>query len=152
MLNGMITPAHHMLNGMIMITPAHHAVTSWFDLISALPWKFVIAFALLGMAVSGLTLWLKRKRRSLLEIRGNERRESPWLAESLLCIFARAKDIEALMGDFEELFARDCASGMSQRRAVARYWARVLRSIGPQMMQAIKRVGWLGLIAAALRR
>jgi hypothetical protein len=37
--------------------------------------------------------------------------EPPWLAESLLCIFARAKDVEALMGDFEELFARDCESG-----------------------------------------
>jgi hypothetical protein len=86
------------------------------------------------------------------EISRNERREPPWLAESLLCIFARAKDIEALMGDFEELFARDCASGMSKRRASARYWARVLRSIGPQMWQAIRRVGLLGLIAAALRR
>ena len=81
--------------------------------------------------------------------------EPPGLAESLLCIFARttrAKDIDAIMGDFEELFARDCASGMSERRAAARYWARVLRSIGPQMWQAIKRIGLFGLIAAALKR
>ena len=45
------------------------------------------------------------------------------------------------MGDFEELFARDYEAGMSQRRAVVRYWARVLRSIGPQTWQAIRRVG-----------
>jgi hypothetical protein len=82
-------------------------------------------------------------------------REPPWLAEILLRIFARtacAKDIEALMGDFEELFERDCASAMSQRRAVGRYWARVIRSIGPQMMQAVRRLGWLGLTMAAFRR
>jgi hypothetical protein len=78
--------------------------------------------------------------------------QPPWLAEALLCIFARAKDVDALMGDFEELFARDCESGISSRRAVARYWARVLRSIGPQMWQAFKRLGLFGLIAAALRR
>ena len=79
-------------------------------------------------------------------------REPPGVAEFLLCIFARAKDIDALMGDLEEDFARDRALGMSKRRAAARYWARVLRSVGPQMWQAIRRVGLLGLIAAALRR
>jgi hypothetical protein len=74
------------------------------------------------------------------------------LAEFLLCIFARTKDIETLMGDFEELFERDCAAGMPRRRALTRYWARVIRSIGPQMWQAIRRIGVLGLLAAAFRR
>jgi hypothetical protein len=73
-------------------------------------------------------------------------------AEVLLCIFARAKDREALMGDFEELFERDCASGMPRSRANARYWARVFNSVGPQICQFVKRVGLLGLIAAAFRR
>jgi hypothetical protein len=77
----------------------------------------------------------------------------PWLAEALLYVFARTKDIDALRGDFEEYFERDCAEGMSERRAVARYWARAFRSIGPQMWQAIKRVsGWAGLVAVVLRR
>ena len=80
-------------------------------------------------------------------------REPPWLAESLLCIFARAKDIDALMGDFEEHFERDCASGMLRRRAVARYWARVIRSIGPQLWQAVRRDGLIiGVIIAELLR
>jgi hypothetical protein len=87
------------------------------------------------------------------EINGNEAREPPWLAEALLYVFARTKDIDALRGDFEEYFERDCAEGMSERRAVARYWARVFRSVGPQMWQAIKRVsGWAGLVAVVLRR
>ena len=79
-------------------------------------------------------------------------RRGPWLAESLLCVFARAKDIEALMGDFEELFAKDCETGLSRRRAVVRCWVRVLRSVGPLMRQAIRRVGVLGLLAVALKR
>jgi hypothetical protein len=86
---------------------------------------------------------------------GRDTLEPPGLAEILLCIFARTtrtKDIDALAGDFEERFARDCASGMSRRRAVRRYWGHVVRSIGPQMCQALRRLGWLGLIAAFLRR
>jgi len=79
-------------------------------------------------------------------------REPPLLAESLLCIFARAKDIDALMDYFEELFERDCAAGMSRRRANVRYWSKVIRSIGPQILQAARRLGWLGLIMAAFRR
>lgn len=77
--------------------------------------------------------------------------EPPWLAEFLLGAFARTRDIEALMGDFEEHFTRDCAR-MSQRRANVRYWSLVVRSIGPQFWQFIRRVGLLGLIAAVLRR
>jgi hypothetical protein len=81
--------------------------------------------------------------------------EPPWLAEFLLGIFARttrAKDIDALWGDFQEYLARDRASGMSRRRVVARYLARVLRSLWPQVWHWIKRVGWAGLIAAVLKR
>jgi hypothetical protein len=98
-----------------------------------------------------LVLPILLERRSLPKISGNERREAPWLAESLLRIFARTKDIEALIGDFEEYFRRDCASG-SERRAVVRYWARVLRSLWPQIWQWINRVGWAALIAAVLKR
>jgi hypothetical protein len=51
--------------------------------------------------------------------------------DAVLCISVRAKDIDALIGDFEERFARECAAGMSRRRAVAQYRSRVLRSIWP---------------------
>jgi hypothetical protein len=104
-------------------------------------WQFSLALA----AFWACCLWFEFVRRSRITDKG-----PPRLAEFLLCIFARTKDIEALMGDFEELFERDCTSG-THRRAVIRYWARVIRSVGPQMWQAVKRVGWLGLIAAALR-
>ena len=129
---------------------------------SVAPWGLGgVAAGLAGLAVSVTGALIAQYLMSRLEDRlqgrrhrssGTEQPALPWLAESLLCIFARAKDIEALMGDFEELFARDCASGMSRRRAVARYWARMLRSAGPQIWQAIKRLGLFGLIAAALRR
>jgi hypothetical protein len=82
----------------------------------------------------------------------SDTREPPGLAEFLLGSFARAKDIEALKDHFEELFERDCASGMSERRAVRRYWAKVLRSLWPQIWQWINRVGWAALIAAVLKR
>jgi hypothetical protein len=140
-----------MLTG--VISP-HPAVAGWFDYIHSFPWTFWQAFVAVGVVittinVTAISVWRLRKQgRSSSSVR----REPPWLAESLLCIFARAKDIDALMGDFEELFTRDCASGMPHGRAVARYWARVLRSLWPQMWQAIRRVGLLGLIAAALKR
>jgi hypothetical protein len=128
----------------------HHAA-SWFDLIADLNW--LLASLAVIVVVAGIMLFdFSLKRRLLREISRNDRRQPPWLAESLLCIFARAKDIDALMGDFEELFARDRASGMSEHRAVARYWARVLRSLWPQIWQWTKRIGWAGLIAVVLRK
>jgi hypothetical protein len=110
-------------------------------------WVEFITWGTMIVGGVGLVLGLRRWKRGSSS---NGRREVPGLAEFLLCIFARAKDIEALMGDFEEYFERDCASGMSERRAVVRYWARVLRSLWPQIWQWIKRVGWAGLIAAVL--
>ena len=54
------------------------------------------------------------------------------------------------MGDFEELFAKDCETGLSRRRAgrsmLGARW--VLRSVGPLMRQAIRRVGVLGLLGS----
>ena len=138
-----------MLTG--VITPPH--VASWYEFFSTLfggwmPWALWTGLTILMIG----PVWDLIGRQWRGRSSDNKRQGPPWLAESLLCIFARTKDIDALMGDFEEIFARDCASGMSQRRAIARYWARVLRSIGPQMWQAIKRIGLLGLIAAALKR
>jgi hypothetical protein len=133
-----------------MLTMGGVHAASWLDLISGLP------HALEGLVVAvfgalAMTTVLEILRQGKRGSSSNERREVPWLAESLLRIFARTKDIEALIGDFEEYFGRDCASG-SERRAVARYWARVLRSLWPQIWQWINRVGWAALIAAVLKR
>jgi hypothetical protein len=140
-----------MLTG-VMGGQAHHAA-SWFDLISAVPWGPALALfcGMFGFAMA-LTAWSRRRtRRSPIASSGNERREPPWLAETLLGVFARTKDIEALLGDSEEIFKRDCAC-MSERRARRRYWAQVLRSLWPQTWQWINRVGWVALIAAVLKR
>ena len=104
-------------------------LAAWLDI---LPYPRGVSELLIGLA-SGAGAFvafaraLRRQRVDLAEV--------PLLAEGLLGIFARGKDIEALKGDFEELFARDCEAGISLRRAKARYWARVLRSIGPQIVQ-----------------
>jgi hypothetical protein len=130
------------------LRPLHRTAVWGFGYIPAFPSVFWLGGLLLGAIIVALiALQVLRKRRPS----GNQRRELPRTAEALLCIFARAKDIDALMGDFEELYARDTASGMSQSRAVVRYWARVLRSVGPLACRAIKRVGMVGLIAAAIR-
>jgi hypothetical protein len=129
--------------------PQHAA--SWFESISDLNW-FLATFGVIATLFVTQLVISSRTRRSLLEVSGNDRREPPRLAESLLYVFARTKDIEALRGDFEEYFERDCASGMSEGRAGALYWARVLRSLWPQIGQWINRVGWAGLIAAVLKR
>ena len=139
-----------MLTGVITPPPPPPHVVSWYDFLFTFPWLsgFVgVLVALTGALIVTFAMKTWEERRSS----GNERREPPWLAETLLGVFARTKDIEALLGDFEEDFKRHCAC-MSERRAVRRYWARVLRSVGPQMWQAIRRIGLLGLIAAALRR
>jgi hypothetical protein len=131
-----------------------HVQTGIWDWFLAHQGGWVVLFVILG--VSGLLVFyslgaglLFSRRQGQVDRNG---RSPPLLAETLLCVFARAKDIDALMGDFEELFDRDREAGMSQSRAKVRYWARVLRSTGPQMWQAAKRVGWLGLIAAVMRR
>ena len=124
--------------------PSPH-VPLWHEILTNINWGIVLGGFVL---VAGVGWWAIAERRSSRP----GQRPFPILAESILCIFARSKDIDALMGDFEELFARDVATGMSSRRAVVRYWARVLRSIGPQIWQAIKRVSWLGLLATVLGR
>jgi hypothetical protein len=126
---------------------AQHGLLDWLTSHSLL-WVYAgvtILLTLCWVAVQSV-----KKRRP--DLGGRATRQPPLLAEALLCMFARAKDIDALMGDFEEHFARDREAGMSQWRARVRYWARVLRSTGPQMWQAAKRLGLLGLIAAAMRR
>jgi hypothetical protein len=69
------------------------------------------------------------------------RSSPPLVAEFLLCLFARKKDTVTLVGDLQEYFSRDLDAGISVRRAKARYWARVLGSIGPQVWQMLLRVG-----------
>lgn len=112
----------------------------------------IVVFAALTRIIVFVRLLRGRNNLPARKSRNEEGHSPPLLAEALLCIFARDKDINSLRGDFEEIFARNCASGMKLRRAKALYWAWVIRSIGPQMVQAVRRLGWFGLIMAALRR
>ena len=85
-------------------------------------------------------------------IRSRRECAPPGLAECLLQVFGRAKDIEALVGDISQRFNEDVHTGMSTNRAKRRYWGRVLRSIWPLFKQCIKRAGILGLMFAAIKK
>lgn len=124
----------------------HDAVHSW-----SLPWRllFVLSWGAFAVIWTWSTMWITKR---MLRRMGIRPKGPPPLAELLLCMFARGKDIDAIMGDFEEYYERDCANGINLRRAKFRYWGRVARSIGPQVWQTIKRLGLFGLIAAVLRR
>lgn len=113
--------------------------------------KLTVGFVgTLAAVVSTVVFW-RMARKSFRE--KNTREDGPpQLAELLVCVFARAKDIDGLMGDLQERFERDSAAGMSQHRAKTRYWGRVARSLLPQMWQFAKRIGLYGLIASSLRR
>jgi hypothetical protein len=127
-----------------------HLTHWWINLIDSLTpvgrASLELGMGLILIGWTGFLLILRGRRRQWSRSEG-----PPKLAELLLYIFARAKDIDALAGDLEEYFERDRAEGMSLGRARRRYWGRTIRSIGPQMWQAVKRIGLFGLIANSLR-
>ena len=51
----------------------------------------------------------------------------------------------------DEDFQNDLADGMSLSRAKYWYWAATLRSIGPQLGAAMKRIGVIGIVADYVR-
>lgn len=70
----------------------------------------------------------------------------PRAGEALLLLFCRHDLADAIAGDLEEKFDKDCISA-GRRRAVFRYWIRVIRSAGPLIFARLRN--W-GLFAAAV--
>ena len=71
----------------------------------------------------------------------------PKVAEFLLTALATTPRANAMNGDLNEHFTRDCEK-LGRRRAVRLYWARTLRSLWPLLVRAIGRaVKWGALIA-----
>jgi hypothetical protein len=75
----------------------------------------------------------------------------PATAEWVLTFLAPPRRVEALLGDLEESFHRDCAA-RGIRRAAWLYWARSLRSIAPLLWMAAKRAGVAAAVAETMRR
>lgn len=75
----------------------------------------------------------------------------PASAEWLLTLLLKRHRVDALLGDLEELFHRDCGA-RGDRRARWLYWARVLRSVAPLLWSAIKKAGIFAAVADVARR
>jgi hypothetical protein len=57
---------------------------------------------------------------------------SKW-GEFFILLFAPKEYAEGLMGDLEEIFNRELATGMSRRRVLFRYWGRLFRAADAQV-------------------
>ena len=69
------------------------------------------------------------------------------MAEFLLTALATTRTVEAMIGDLNEHFTRDCEE-LGQHRAVRLYWARALRALWPLLRRAIgKALKWGAVIA-----
>jgi hypothetical protein len=75
----------------------------------------------------------------------------PAIAEFLLTMLATTRRAEAMIGDLNERFTRECQE-CGHARAVRLYWARTLRSVGPLLWRATAKVVRWGVVLAALRR
>jgi hypothetical protein len=69
----------------------------------------------------------------------------PAFAELLLMMLGSKRTVDAMVGDFEQLFRMDLAE-IGVTRARRRYWLRVLRSIGPAAWAKAKKIGVIGII------
>jgi hypothetical protein len=77
--------------------------------------------------------------------------DPPGIAEFLLTALLKPSQADALTGDLNEHFARDCEKS-GRRRAVRLYWARTLRSLWPLLWRAMgKAVKW-GAVIDTVRR
>jgi hypothetical protein len=72
------------------------------------------------------------------------RPEPPSWAEFIVGLCVKKRYRNGLLQSLEEDFIKDIASGRSLRRARLRYWSAALRSVGPQLWAAIKRIGFIG--------
>jgi hypothetical protein len=64
----------------------------------------------------------------------------PSWAEYAVNLFAPAKRREALVGDLEERFAKDCER-LGEKRARRKYCIRAIRELGPVLLQWLKKIG-----------
>ena len=75
----------------------------------------------------------------------------PRLAEFFVALFLSKKKRDAVLGDLEERFDKNCED-FGLRRARVRYWAEALNSLGPLFWSAFKKLGFGALLFAWLRR
>ena len=77
--------------------------------------------------------------------------DPPFAAELLLSLFLTKKRADAVIGDLNEQFHKNCLQ-CTPARARRLYWRGALRSVGPLLMRAIGRAIRLGAFAEFVRR
>jgi hypothetical protein len=80
-----------------------------------------------------------------------DNRDPPKLAEFLLIAFATTRHAAHVVGDRNEVFARECEE-FGRDRAVRRYWADTLRSLWPLLRRVIGKALKWGAVIATVRR
>jgi hypothetical protein len=93
----------------------------------------------------------RRVRHKIVLSRKADDQNPPGLAEFLLMLFATRRRADYVVGDLNEVFARECKE-FGYDRAVRRYWANTLRSLGPLLVRAIGKALKWGAVIAAVRR
>jgi len=79
------------------------------------------------------------------------RKGPPGFAQWLILLLIKGRRADAILGDLDEIFARDCEQH-GVKRARWLYRARVLHSIAPLLWVAIKRFGVVAAVADLVRR
>jgi hypothetical protein len=112
-----------------------------------------IAALMFGLAAGPLFLRKSAPAEPTRRHRGGDvvRIQPPLAAEFILGLCARNQDRESILGDAEEKF-QEHVTLFGQRRAGRLYWIQALGSTGPLCLAALKRLGVIGLVLAALGR
>ncbi len=77
--------------------------------------------------------------------------DPPGVAEFLLTALLKPSHADAVTGDLNEHFTRECEE-LGRRRAIRLYWARTLRSLWPLLKRAAAKALKWGAVIATVRR
>jgi hypothetical protein len=69
----------------------------------------------------------------------------PLLAELFISFLVPKNSAQAQLGDLQEMFQKNAAR-YGERRARREYWMEVARSLGPLLLQWLKRVGFFTIL------
>jgi len=107
-------------------------------------WHDVLVALWLGMGVGVFCItWLSKRRRVS--------NRPPLDAKYLFHVFLDRQNCDALVGDLEERYSL-IRKEFGQRRADLWFWIQTIRSVGPMMWMAIRKLSVLAMLLELYRR
>ena len=101
--------------------------------------------------ISNTPIYKNSKSPIFSEVASSEKLIPPKLAEMFLMLVTRKKSREAIIGDLEQKYARNCADfGVGRARRL--YWVETIWTVGPLLLQSAKRLGLYTLALAGLKK